>query len=95
MREHRRLTREMFVSLSHPPDHIQCDFSEALVLIGGVQLKAHCFILDLFPSNGCFVRAYPAETRAFSSLVWVGNCLWEMGVIGVLGGSPAEFALLR
>ena len=32
VREHRRRTREMFVPLSHPPGHAQCDFGEALVL---------------------------------------------------------------
>ena len=62
VREHRRRTREMFVPLSHPPGHAQCDFGEALVVIGGVQRKAHCFVLDLPHSDGCFVKAYPAET---------------------------------
>ena len=60
VREHRRQTREMFVPLSHPPGHAQCDFGEALVVIGGVERKAHCFILDLPHSDGCFVKAYPA-----------------------------------
>ena len=41
VREHRRQTREMFVPLSHPPGHAQCDFGEALVVIGGVEQKAH------------------------------------------------------
>ena len=62
MREHRRLSREMFVPLSHAPGHAQCDFGEALVIIAGVQRKAHYFILDLPHSDGCFVKAYPAET---------------------------------
>ena len=52
----------MFVPLSHPPGHAQCNFGEALVVIGGVQQKAHCFVLDLPHSDGCFVKAYPAET---------------------------------
>ena len=47
--------------LSHPPGHAQCDFGEALVVIGGVERKAHCFV-DLPHSDGCFVKAYPAET---------------------------------
>ena len=47
MREHRRQTREMFVPLSHPPGRAQCDFGEALVVIGGVERKAHYLILDL------------------------------------------------
>ena len=62
VRENRRQTKEMFVPLSHPPGHAQCDFGEALVVIGGVEQKAHCFVIDLPHSDGCFVKAYPAET---------------------------------
>ena len=62
VREHRRQTREMFVPLSHAPGQAQCDFGEALVVIGGVEQKAHYFVLDLPHSDGCFVKAYPAET---------------------------------
>ena len=62
VREHRRQTKEMFVPLSHPPGHAQCDFGEVLVVIGGVGQKAHCFVIDLPHSDGCFVKAYPAET---------------------------------
>ena len=62
VREHRRQGREMFVPLSHPPGHAQCDFGEALVVIAGVEQKAHCFVLDLPHSDGCFIKAYPAET---------------------------------
>ena len=69
-RENRRQTREMFVPLSHPPGHAQCDFGEALVVIGGVERKAHCFVIDLPHSDGCFVKAYPAETTRPS---WTGT----------------------
>ena len=62
VREHRRQTKEMFVPLSHAPGHAQCDFGEALVVIGGVERKAHYLILDLPHSDGCFIKAYPAET---------------------------------
>ena len=62
VRERRRRSQEMFVPLSHPPGHAQCDFGEALVVIGGVEQKAHCFVLDLPHSDGCFVKAYPGET---------------------------------
>ena len=48
--------------LSHPPGHAQCDFGEAVVIIGGMQRKAHYLILDLPHSDGCFVKVYPAET---------------------------------
>ena len=47
VRENRRQTKEMFVPLSHAPGHAQCDFGEALVVIGGVERKAHCFVIDL------------------------------------------------
>ena len=79
VREHRRRSQEMFVPLSHQPGHAQCDFGEALVIIGGVEQKAHCFILDLPHSDGCFVKAYPAETtEAFldghvSALAFLGG----------------------
>ena len=62
VRESRRQTREMFVPLSHAPGHAQCDFGEALVVIGGAERKAHCFVIDLPHSDGCFIKAYPAET---------------------------------
>ena len=62
VREHRRRTKEMFVPLSHAPGYAQCDFGEALVVIGGVEQKARCFALDLPHSDGCFIKAHPAET---------------------------------
>lgn len=62
MRERERRGREMFVPLSHPPGHAQADFGEATVIIGGVEQKAHFFVMDLPHSDACFVRAYPAAT---------------------------------
>ena len=32
------------------------------MIIGGVERKAHCFVLELPHSDGCFIKAYPAET---------------------------------
>ncbi len=52
VREHRRQTKEMFVPLSHAPGHAQCDFGEALVVMGGIERKAHCFVIDLPHSEG-------------------------------------------
>ena len=63
VRENRRQTKEMFVPLSHPPGHAQCDFGQALVVVGGVERKVHCFVLNLPHSDGCFVKAYPAENH--------------------------------
>ena len=62
VRERRRRTREMYVPLSHPPGHAQCDFGQAKAVIGGVEQTIHYFVLDLPHSDACFVKAYPAET---------------------------------
>ena len=62
VRLRKRTGREMFVPLSHPPGHAQADFGEALVVIGGVEQKAHFFAFDLPHSDACYVRAYPAAT---------------------------------
>ena len=79
--EHRRKTKEMFVPSSHTPGHAQCDFSEALVVIGGVERKAHCFVLDLPYSDGCFIKTYPAQTtEAFPE--------GHVFAISFLGGVP-------
>lgn len=62
LREHQRRSREMFVPLHHAPGHAQADFGEALVVIGGIEQKAHVFVMDLPHSDACYVRAYPAAT---------------------------------
>ena len=66
VRESRRQSREMFVPLSHSPGHAQCDFGEALVVIGGVEQKAHCFVIDLPHSDGCFAGG-GEDTRGWAS----------------------------
>ena len=81
VRERRRRTKEMFVPLSHAPGHAQCDFGEAWVIIGGVEQKAHYFVLDLPHSDGCFVKASPAETtEAFLD--------GHVSAFAFLGGAP-------
>ncbi len=60
VREHKRRGREMFVPLQHAPGRAQADFGEALVLIGGIEQKAHYFAFDLPYSDACYIRAYPA-----------------------------------
>ena len=62
VRTRKRTGKEMFVPLSHPPGHAQADFGEALVVIGGVEQKAHFFAFDLPHSDACYIRAYPAAT---------------------------------
>lgn len=54
--------REMFVPLAHAPGEAQADFGEALVMIAGVEQKAHYLAMDLPHSDDCFVMAFPAET---------------------------------
>ena len=81
VRERRRRTREMFVPLSHPPGHAQCDYGEARVIIGGVERKAHYFALDLPHSDGCYVKAYPAETTE-------SFCDGHVSAFAFLGGVP-------
>ena len=81
VREHRRRTQEMFVPLSHAPGHAQCDFGEAVAVISGVERKVHYLVLDLPHSDGCFVKAYPAETtEAFLD--------GQVSAFAFLGGVP-------
>ena len=54
--------REMFVPLVHPPGEAQADFGEALVVIAGVEQKAHFLAMDLPHSDDGFVAAFPGET---------------------------------
>ena len=48
--------------LTHPPGEAQADFGEAVVVIAGVEQKAHYLAMDLPHSDDCFVVAFPAET---------------------------------
>ena len=68
----------MFVPLAHAPGHAQADFGEALVVIGGVEQKAHFFALDLPYSDACFVRAYPAAV----SEAWVDGHVHAFAFFG-------------
>ena len=54
--------QEMFVPLRHAPGEAQADFGEAMVVIAGVECKAHFMAFDLAHSDDCFVQAFPAET---------------------------------
>ena len=55
-------SREMFIPLTHAPGEAQADFGEALVMVAGVEHKAHYLAMDLPHSDDCFVRAFPVET---------------------------------
>ena len=48
--------------LAHPPGHARCDFGQARAVIGGVEQVIHYLVLDLPQGDGCYVKAYPAET---------------------------------
>jgi transposase len=66
VRQARFRHKEVFVPLVHAPGDAQADFGEALVVIGGVEQKAHFQCFDLPHSDDCFVIAFPAEnTEAF------------------------------
>lgn len=58
--------KEVFVPLAHPPGDAQADFGEALVVIDGIEQKAHFLCMDLPHSDASFVTAFPAEnTESF------------------------------
>ena len=81
VRERRRRTQEMFVPLSHAPGQAQGDFGEAVAVISSVERKVHYFVLDLPHSDGCFVKADPAETtEAFLD--------GHVSAFAFLGGAP-------
>ena len=81
VRERRRRTREIYVPLSHPPGHAQCDFGQARAAIGGGVQAIHYFVLDLPHCDGCFVKAYLAVTAdAF--------CDGHVSAFSFLGGVP-------
>ena len=73
--------QEMFVPLTHPPGDAQADFGEALVVIAGVEQKAHYLVVDLPHSDDGFVQAFPAETtEAF--------CAGHNAAFDYFGGVP-------
>ena len=61
--------REVFVPLTHAHGEAQADFGEVLVVVAGVECKAHYALsgdgslaMDLPHSDNFFVSAFPAET---------------------------------
>lgn len=60
--------KEVFVPLSHPPGHAQFDFGEAVVVIAGIERKAHFAVMTLPYSDAYFLSAYPREcTESFQA----------------------------
>jgi len=80
MRDRERRGQEMFVPLAHPAGHGQADFGEAVVVIGGVEQKAHFFVLDLPHSDACYVRAYPAAVAE----AWVDGHIHAFAFFGAV-----------
>lgn len=78
VRDRERRQQEMFVPLAHPPGPAQADFGEAVVVIGGVEQKAHFFAFDLPHSDACFIRAYPAAV----SEAWVDGHVHAFAFFG-------------
>ena len=95
--------REMFIPLTHTPGTAQADFGEALVIVAGVEQKAHYFAIDLPHSDDCFVMAFPAETteafleahvRAFAYFGGVPTSILydntKLAVARILGGGERQ-----
>jgi transposase len=80
MRERDQRRQEVLVPLSHPPGHAQADFGEAMVVIGGVELKPRFFVLDLPHSDGCYVQAYPAAIAE----AWVDGHIHAFAFFGTV-----------
>lgn len=81
VRDARLRRKEVFVPLAHPPGDAQVDFGEALVVVGGVEQKAHFLCMDLPHSDDCFVMAFPAEnTESF--------CEGHVRAFAYFGGVP-------
>ena len=80
IREREKRRQEVFVPLAHPPGHAQADFGEAQVRIGGIEQKAHFFVLDLPHSDACYVRAYPAAV----SEAWVDGHIHAFTFFGAV-----------
>ena len=58
--------KEVYVPLSHAPGHAQFDFGEAVVVIAGLERKAHLALMTLPYSDAYFLSAYPREcTESF------------------------------
>jgi transposase len=85
--------QEMFVPLVHPAGEAQVDFGEALVVVvAGVEHKAHYLAMDLPHSDDCFVAAFPAETiGVIAGLAEAGIDMTEAAdlVIGTSSGATA------
>ena len=63
------------------PRHAQADFGQADAYIAGKKVRFHYFCMDLPHSDGCFVKAYPAETaEAF--------CEGHVAAFDFFGGVP-------
>ncbi len=55
--------------LAHPPGEAQVDFGEALVIIAGVECKAHFLVMDL---------ATPATKTLSSIMTFFTGCYHDM-----------------
>jgi transposase len=62
------------------------DFGEAEGYIGGKKVRLHYFCMDLPHSDGCFVKAYPAET---AEAIYDGH----VAAFDFLGGVPQSILL--
>lgn len=73
--------QEMFCPLTHKAGSAQVDFGEGLAIIGGEEVKAHFFVMDIPYSDACFIKAYSMEnTQAF--------CDGHVAAFSFFGGVP-------
>ena len=68
-------SQEMFVPLVHTPGEAQADFGEALVVVAGVERKAHYLAMDLPHSDDGFVMAFPRAIAAVTVTLSLGLSL--------------------
>jgi transposase len=83
--------REMFVPLTHAAGEAQVDFGEALVVVAGVERKAHYLVMDLPHSDDCFVgsrRSLKSPSNQCSTQEHSSNC-FRSGVMSAFHSTPS------
>jgi transposase len=81
VRDLKRVRREVFVPLSHPPGEAQVDFGYALANVAGRLRKLAFFVMALPHSDALFVQAFEREcTETF----WEGH----VRAVDFFGGVP-------
>lgn len=74
----------MFLPLTHPPVHAHGDCGETMVIIDGVEQKAHFLAFDLPQCDACCIRAKPARPPTLGSRGALMPLLSSVGCRGLL-----------